>query len=54
MLLYEMNNKIKKNKKDVGKKSELTMKILGSLTPGLNSSRQRIASSMRRVDSVRR
>lgn len=30
------------------------MKILGSLTPGLNSSRKRLVSSMRRTDSVKR
>ena len=55
MLLHKMNHKIKKEKNQTGKKSELAKKILGSLTPGLNSSYKRAASSVRRVDSsVRR
>lgn len=49
-----MNSKIKKEKKESGKKSDLAMKILGSLTPSYNSSRQRIQSSIRRVDSIKR
>ena len=55
-LLHQMNSKIKKDKAQPAKKSEYAMKILGSLTPSynLNSSRKRIASSLRQVESVKR
>lgn len=53
-LLHSINSKIKKQKLQPAKKSEYAMKILGSLTPGLNSSRKRLVSSMRRTDSVKR
>ena len=52
-LLNEMNSKIKSQKNNT-KKSEHALKILGSLTPSCNSSRQRMISSIRRIDSVKR
>jgi hypothetical protein len=53
-LLNSINSKIKKQKTLPHKKSEHAMKILGSLTPGFNSSRNRVLSSLRRADSVKR
>lgn len=53
-LLYSINSKIKKDKAQAVKKSEHAMKILGSLTPSLNFSRNRMISSMRRHESVKR
>jgi hypothetical protein len=58
VILSNLNSKITKDKLQPSKKSEYVMKILGSLTPSLNSrllSKNRFNSSIRRAaDSVNR
>jgi hypothetical protein len=57
IILNNLNSKMNKDKLQPSKKSELVMKLLGSLTPSFNSrlvSKNRLYSSVRRNDSVNR
>jgi hypothetical protein len=57
IILSNLNSKIKKEKLQPAKKSEMVMKLLGSLTPSYNSrliSKNRFDSSIRRENSVNR